>query len=61
MKSRKKVAEFKEMIIRKGATKINKKMITVEGDKQDQEEGDRAQGVVSLGKNKLHKKGDELL
>jgi len=49
------------MIIRKGATKINKKMITVEGDKQDQEEGDRAQGVVSLGKNKLHKKGDELL
>jgi len=38
-----------------------KNMITMEGDKQDQEEGSRAQGIVSLGRNKLHKEGDELL
>jgi len=33
MKSKKKVAKFKETITRKGATKINKKMFIVEGDK----------------------------
>lgn len=36
------------MIIRKGMTKIKNKMITIEGDEQDQEKGNRVQGVVSL-------------
>jgi hypothetical protein len=39
MKTRKKVEKFKEMITKKGMTKIKKKMITMEGDKQDLEKG----------------------
>jgi hypothetical protein len=30
--------------------KTKKNMITMEGDKQDREEGSRAQGIVSLGR-----------
>jgi hypothetical protein len=35
------------MIIRKGIIKTRKNMITMEGEEQDREEGNEAQGVVS--------------
>jgi len=56
----KKVAKLKETIIRKGMTKTKKKMIIVEGDKQDWEEDGKVQATILLGRRQTPQKRDEL-
>ncbi len=56
MKTKKKVAKLKETIIRKGMTKTKKKMIIVEGEKQNWEEDGKVQTIVLLGRRQIPQK-----